>query len=377
MNKIKNQFRPDYVSIPGETLLETLETIGMSQAELANRMGRPKKTINEIIQGKTAITAETALQLALVLGVPASFWLNREQQYQEAKARIAEEEQLENQTDWLETAHIPVKQMCKWGWIAKKAEKYEQLKEVLRFYGVASVKQWNVVYDGQDVRFRQSQARPILQGAVTAWLRKGELDAHAIDCAPYDKKQFQQTLHDIRAMTRQPVETIWSDVVQQCAAAGVAVVLVPAFPNTGVSGATRWLSKNKAILQLSLRYKRDDQLWFSFFHEAGHILKHSKKKLFLEPDKRPEDVNGDELAADKFASDFLIPPAKLIRFTTERKYFSYDAVSNFADQIGIAPGIVVGRLQHDGNIPLSHLNKLKRPLKWGTWVSSNARDISN
>jgi len=364
MNKIKNQFRPDYVSIPGETLLETLETIGMSQAELANRMGRPKKTINEIIQGKTAITAETALQLELVLGVPATFWLNREQQYQEAKARIAEEEQLEKQTNWLKEANIPVKQMCKWGWIAQKEEQYEQLKEVLRFFGVASVNQWTTVYGSQDVYFRQSQARPFLQGAVSAWLRKGELDAHAIDCALYGRKKFQQKLHKIRVMTRQPVKTIWSDVVQLCAAAGVAVVLVPAFPNTGISGATRWLSKNKAILQLSLRYKRDDQLWFSFFHEAGHILKHSKKKLFLEPDKRPEDVNGDELTADKFASDFLIPPAKLIRFTTARKYFSYDAVSNFADQLGIAPGIVVGRLQHDGDMLPSHLNKLKRPLTW-------------
>lgn len=137
----ENQFRPDYVSIPGETLLETFETIGMSQAELVQRMGRLKKTINEIIQGKTAITAETALQLEMVLGVPASFWLNREQQYQEARARIEEEEQLEKKTGWLDEAEIPVKLMCQWGWITQKTRKIDQLREVLRFFGVASVTQ--------------------------------------------------------------------------------------------------------------------------------------------------------------------------------------------------------------------------------------------
>jgi HTH-type transcriptional regulator / antitoxin HigA len=87
----QNEFYPDYASPPGDTLAETLETIGMSQAELARRMGRPVKTINEIIQAKVVITADTALQLEKVLHVPASFWLRREQHYRETLARLAEE----------------------------------------------------------------------------------------------------------------------------------------------------------------------------------------------------------------------------------------------------------------------------------------------
>ncbi|MEO8956236.1 MAG: HigA family addiction module antitoxin, partial [Ktedonobacteraceae bacterium] len=74
-NLLQNEYHPDYVSPPGETLLETLETIGMSQAELAKGIGCSVKTINEIIQKKAAITAETALQLEQVLHIPASFWL--------------------------------------------------------------------------------------------------------------------------------------------------------------------------------------------------------------------------------------------------------------------------------------------------------------
>ncbi|MBU6351139.1 MAG: HigA family addiction module antidote protein [Chloroflexi bacterium] len=106
---LKNEYTPDWVSPPGETLLETLEALGMSQTDLANRMGRPQKTINEIIKGKAAITPETALQLEKVLNVPARFWLNREQQYRESLVRQAEHEALETQLGWLD--EIPVNEL--------------------------------------------------------------------------------------------------------------------------------------------------------------------------------------------------------------------------------------------------------------------------
>ncbi|TMC24004.1 MAG: HigA family addiction module antidote protein [Chloroflexi bacterium] len=90
---LQNEYQPDFVSSPGETLLETLETIGMSQAELAKRMGHPVKTIHEILYKKSAITAEIAVQLEQVLHIPASFWLRREQQYRESLARSVEIQQ--------------------------------------------------------------------------------------------------------------------------------------------------------------------------------------------------------------------------------------------------------------------------------------------
>ena len=119
--RIQNQYVPDLVSAPGETLEEVLETRGMSQAELADRTGRPKKTINEIIRGKAAITAETAIQFERVLGIPASFWMAREQNYREAIARTKEFESLESQAEWLRK--IPYKAMAKLGWVAEHREK--------------------------------------------------------------------------------------------------------------------------------------------------------------------------------------------------------------------------------------------------------------
>lgn len=365
MAKIQNEFRPDYVSPPGDTLLEVLESLGMTQAELARRMGRPKKTINEIIQGKTAITPETALQLELVLDIPASFWSNREQQYQEAKARIEEEKQLANQVGWLEENQLPIHEMCRRQWISCCDDKINQLREVLRFFGVASISQCETVWTSYNAVFRQSTKRPANWAAIYAWLRKGELDAQKIVCQSYDDRAFRTVLENVRDLTAEKFETIWPAVIEQCAEAGVAVVVVPALTNTAVSGATRWLTPQKALLQLSLRYKSDDQFWYSFFHEGGHIYKHGKRKLFLELDGKNGGKSKLEQEADKFAANLLIPPASLRQFKKKvgDRYPGRDEVKRFAHELGIAPGIVVGRLQHDGVMPHSNLNDLRRSLR--------------
>jgi Zn-dependent peptidase ImmA (M78 family) len=149
-----------------------------------------------------------------------------------------------------------------------------------------------------------------------------------------------------------------------CASVGVAVVFVPQLPKAHVSGATRWLTPGKALIQLSLCYKTDDQLWFSFFHEAGHILLHGKRDLFIED----QGMNGEkEDQVDKFTADTLIPPVQLSKFLetwTPNVYPPTSRIVDFAGYVGVAPGIVVGRLQHDGRIPFSHYNHLKRRLVW-------------
>ncbi len=358
-NAIQNQYKPDYVSPPGETLEEILEERGMTQAELAERTGRPKKTINEIINGKTAITPETALQLERVLGVPASFWNNRERDYQEALARQEEQERLAKQVAWLD--QIPVKDMIKQKWIQSYQDKVEQLREVLNFFGVASPNQWQECWGGMPVNFRKSPAFKSDKSAVAAWLRRGEIEAAEIDCATYNASKFKETLQQVRALTIEPPEIFQFELVRLCAAAGVAVVFVPELPKTRTSGATRWLNPNKALIQLSLRYKTNDYLWFAFFHEAGHILLHGKRDVFLEV----KGTQGDkEKEADTFAANLLIPPAELKQFLALEQQPSKAAIAQFASEIGIAPGIVVGRLQHDGVLLPSHCNDLKCRLEW-------------
>lgn len=359
---INNQYDPDYVSPPGETLQETLETLGMSQASLAERTGRSLKMINEIIKGKAPITPKMALELERVVSVTASFWNNRERNYREFAARIEEQKRLETFIAWLE--NIPVRAMVKYGWIDHYRNKVEQLQEVLKFFRIASPEQWPVAmqtYLG-NAAFRRSQAFESDFEALVSWLRKGELNAKKMFCEPYDAKEFRSILKQIRILTLKPPEIFQPEVKKLCASCGVAAVFVPELPKTRVSGATRWLTPAKALIQLSLRYKTDDHLWFSFFHEAGHILKHGKRDVFIEGTSLEMDETKEE-EANIFAADYLIPKREYLNFTS-RYTFSKANIRKFASQIQISPGIVVGRLQHDKLLPITHCNDLKIRFKW-------------
>jgi HTH-type transcriptional regulator/antitoxin HigA len=137
-------FTPNYAILPGESLVELLEAVGLSQADLAERTGRPKKTINEIAKGKAAITPETALQLERVLGLPSSYWNALEQNYRAALARTEERQRLSQHVDWL--SNFPINEMIKRGWINARIEKVELVEELLSFFGVASPDAWNEVW---------------------------------------------------------------------------------------------------------------------------------------------------------------------------------------------------------------------------------------
>lgn len=366
-SKMQNQYTPDYVSQPGETLMEKLEELGMSQAELAQRMGRPHKTINEIIRGKASITPETALQLEHVLGIPASFWNNRERQYRQHLAQIAEQQCLADQVGWLR--RFPVKVMVEMGWIAAFADKAQQVRELMKFFGIASPDQWEVLWGQPAVVFRKAPAFQSEPEAISAWLRRGEIEAQLIQCKPYTVDTFHQALREARRLTIEPPKIFQSQLAELCAGAGVAIVFVPQLPKARVSGATRWLTPEKALIQLSLRYKTDDQLWFTFFHEAGHILLHGKREVFLEDDSIGDEK---EREANEFAARILIPPNRMAAFlrASNRGLLRKEDIRTFATALGVAPGIVVGRLQHDGHLPFTHCNDLKRSFTWVTGGSA-------
>ncbi len=353
------QFAPDWLSPPGDTIADVLEERGWSQAEFAQRIDYTPKHVNQLLRGKAPIREETALRLERVLGSTARFWLQREAEYREALARRAEQAAMVRESTWL--AELPLKEMVRFGWVQDcRDNAAAQVAECLRFFGVATVSAWSEQYIAPLAAFRASPSDVMQPGAVAAWLRQGERRAAAIECAPFERRAFRQALQQLRTLTNEPEPDIFVPrMMALCAAAGVAVVLEPAPSGCPASGAVRWLTANCALLMLSLRYKSNDQLWFSFFHEAGHLLLHGKRLLFLEVE---EHLDGQEEAeANAFARDFLIPPAAATQLAGMR---SEAAIRQAAAQIGIAPGIVVGRMQKEGWLPRTHLNGLKTRYTW-------------
>jgi HTH-type transcriptional regulator/antitoxin HigA len=362
-----NEYMPDVVSAPGETLKEILEGRRMTQTDLADRLGLTHKTVNEIIHGKAPLTLETALALETVLGIPASFWNAYEMVYRESLARKEGVQKLSASTSWLDM--LPWKKAEEIGWIKPHTSEVDRMMELLRFFGVASPKQYEEVYGNLVVQWKRSPKFVSDPGAAAFWLRRGELAATELAQAPglvwneYHPQAFEECLIQIRALTRdRDPESFVPKLQKLCALAGVVVVFIPELPGTRAGGATRWLSPVRALIQLSLRHGMSDNLWFYFFHEAAHVLKHSKKRLFLEYDgKDTHDLL--EREADEFAENTLIPPREYSALLRTDK-FTKSSVEAFAERIEIDPGIVVGRLQKEKKLPRNYFNDLKQPYKW-------------
>lgn len=357
------KFNPNWASPPGDTIGDLLKEHGITPAELAHSLGMGDTEVDELIAGRKELHSSVAHKLAAALGGSAEFWLVREQQY---RLDLQQRQPVSTvvsagRDDWL--AELPIRDMVRFGWIPATGTRMDTERVCLEFFGLPTVDAWRVAYRQvqEAAAFRTSPSFESQPGAVAAWLRQGELVSRDVVCKPWDPKLFSRNLTNIRALTRlkDPQEFV-PQLVDACADCGVATVVVRAPTGCRASGATRFLSADRALLLLSFRYLSDDHFWFTFFHEAAHLLLHGKERLFLEG---ASTVSSElEHEANRFAADLLIPPENKSELTVLGS--DSRAVLRFARQIGVSPGIVVGQLQHMGIVKRSQLNSLKRRFHW-------------
>lgn len=351
----EEKYYPDIAIPPGETLLELLETNYMTQAELAVRMDVSNKHINQIIKGKASITAETALKLEKIFELPARFWLNLEADYQETKARLYNKK---NDAEKKIAVEIPYSDMASLGWVKKTKDINEKIDNLRKFFRVYDLTTIEKVYNAAYRISKSQKASPL---ALAAWLERGEYLSKEIDTNKFSKELLKSYLLVFREMTKLEPQDFFIDLKKKLAECGVAFVLVPSLTGTYAHGAVKWISPEKVLIQLSLRYKYADIFWFSFFHEIGHILLHSKKETFIEYESAEADMVEKE--ADYYAEDTLIPPKKYTDFIRNNN-FTVESVVNFARELNIEPGIIVGRLQFDKIIKYNQLYQLRKQYNW-------------
>jgi addiction module HigA family antidote len=353
--KAREAFSPDYSVHPGEILGETLQARSISQAEFASRCGLSEKHVSQIINGKASISSETALAFERVLGMRASLWMNLESSHRLFVARRQEGKRIASYVEW--AREFPLRELAKRGWIPPGASSEEKARALLGFFGVASPDAWEAQYGRLVVAYRKSPTLKTSPKAVAAWLRIGDLLASEIETDPFDRSAFRSALEGIRSLTDLKASVFEPRMKQLCAESGVALVFLAELPKTRLSGATRWVSPDKAVILQSLRHRKDDHFWFTFFHEAAHVLLHGKREIFIDDEDAAQSAKEDE--ADRFAANLLIPEVEYRELSSE-SVVSRAKVRAFAKKLGIAPGIVVGRLQHDQVIPFDWLNDLKR-----------------
>jgi plasmid maintenance system antidote protein VapI len=353
---VDSEFQPDWASPPGETLADLLHRKGIDFPYFARQIDCSGDVLDALFRGEVPLTTDLAERLERVIGIRASFWITREAQYRTDIQRVR---LLDQGRPWLD--ELPLKDMQRFGWIEPQPTLSMWIEACLHYFGVHDVGSWRLTYQNVlEGAFRTSSSLQSDIGSVAAWLRQGELQASQLQCGPWDPASFRDTLNRVRSLTKiKDPQTFVPRLQKLCAESGVAVAVVRAPKGCRASGATRFMSPTSALLLLSFRHLSDDHFWFSFFHEAGHLLLH-EKKLILET---PEGIgHREESEANAFAAHILVPPDLQAALRALKP--STLEVIKFARRVGVSPGIIVGQLQHLGRIAPNQLNGLKRRYKW-------------
>ncbi len=365
----ETDFEPNWVIPPGASIQDAIDERFWTQQQLADRLGISLKHTNRLIRGKVELNAEIALKLENVLEISADFWLAREADFREGLARMKHSTRLEGWVGWLD--ELPVKELRDLKLISNyrivPKHKPRLVDEFLQFFNVASPEQWRKFSDTTAVCFRAYNRHPRDTGAIMTWLQIGSRKAEQAYTEVliekdywknYDESEFRRSLDEIRKLTTQSPEVFQKQMCDLCLRAGVILVFTPTIRRAGVIAAFRWLDKVRPLIQLSLGGKTNDKFWFTFFHEAAHLLLHGKRKklIFLDERSTASSTNQEEREANDWAAKFLIPTA----FDGRLKQLKSEAsIMEFAHEIGMHPGIVVGKLQHERYIRHSQMNDLK------------------
>jgi HTH-type transcriptional regulator / antitoxin HigA len=355
------EFQPEWASPPGETLASLMNRIGMSIKALSTEIDCSIDACRALLDGVGHLDEFVAERLEKVFGVSKSFWLQREYQY---RADLKRQEIVTTEISARELlGKLPVANMRHFGWVECGLDLKSKLNAVLKFFGVKDASEYHALYSGElsAVAFRESLTFASDSYSTTAWLRKGTLEAERISCGGWDKRKFMRLMPEIRKLCRTKDPSVFlPKLTKVCADCGVAFVVVPAPKGCRASGATRFLSPKKALIVMSLRYKTDDQFWFTFFHEAAHLILHSEDALFLEDNS--EVTLEEEAEANEFAAEVLVPAEIWDRVKFSK--LSHKSLISAAFKIGVSPGILLGQLQHKRVVSLDKMNYLKRRYSW-------------
>lgn len=348
---------PRWASAPGTTIASALAEREVATTDFAAMMELSTDDAERLLDGDLAITVSLARRLSDVIGASSTFWLTREAQYVEDRARVEADH-------WAQ--RLPVSQMASFGWISKPRTWQEQIAVCLDFFDVPDVDTWEARYDQEVVatHYRRSPSFDLDPAPTTAWLRAAERLVQPLDGLPaFDKAALAAIVPMLRRLTRErDPERFIPQLVEMSARCGVRVAVVPSPRGCPASGASRSYL-GRPLIQLSARHLTDDHFWFTLFHEVGHVLNHPLEQGFIDIFESGEDDRFED-EANHFASECLLGlHSDEVRRPGGRRW-SHREVIRQAMALDIAPGVLVGQLQHSGALPVSHLNGLKRRYRW-------------
>jgi HTH-type transcriptional regulator/antitoxin HigA len=358
---IQGSWAPNWATHPGEHLQEYLLEFGLSQADFARLAGLTPKLVSTILSKSNPVTADTAIRFERVLGLKADIWTGIQADWDLYEARrrdAAARAEAPEASAWMK--QFPIRELVARGCIPPTRDAGDQMAALLALLGVGTAGAYDARVQKLAVHHRQAKRGQSSPHHVFAWLMVGEQRAREMDLPSYQPDRFRDALRAIRELTVEEPAVFEPRMISLCRDAGVAIVFEKPISKTCLFGSARWLSEDRAIIQMSLRMKSNDHFWWTFFHEAGHLVLHRGMNF---ADDQNGEGDGVEREADCFAEEELVGTAEFESFCAT-KPAGGAAISSFAKTVGIHAGIVVGMLQHRGLVEWSQLNWMKARFEW-------------
>ena len=343
---------------PGYYIADIIEDMEISQSEFAMQMGTTGKTLSQLIHGQANISNDLAKKLSAMLGTSVEVWLNLQNTYDQKLIEIQRSKDIDEQAElakkidykyFVDLVNLPVVKSIR-----------DKVMNLCKFFTVADLR--IMLQPDFLVNFMSSSVCNNDKNIINsrAWIQTAINISKSIETKPYDAKKLNGYLPELRGMTVKKPEEFLPRMNEIFAECGIVFVLLPHLKNSGVNGAVKWVTDDRVVLAMNNRGLYADKFWFSLFHEIQHVFQQKIKTVFISSSvEEMKNINNNlEIEADNFAMDYLISAADYRSFAPS-KYTSDDEIIKFAKKIGIHPGIVVGRLQHDGIIAHNRCSKLK------------------
>src|SRR6266404_4569160 len=335
---------------PGEYLADELEARGWTQDDLAEVLGRSRNHINRLVQGKTAVTPESAHELAKAFGTSAELWMNLQVSY-ELAAAAKENRDIERKAKVYVKA--PIRDLVKRGWLPPLDGVEDMENKVCKFLKIPTID----AESGLKVAARKSTSYVADTPAQIAWFRRAEQLRQCVGAAAYKDDAFPDLVSELKKLAAYPEDA--RRVPKLLADFGVRLVLLEHLPKTKIAGGALWLDQQSPVVALTLWFDRIDNFWHTLMHELIHVRDRDEPAVDSDMMGDDQELPSVEQKANAEACNYLIPKEKLDSFIVRHKPLYYQTkVVQFAQARGVHPGIVVGQLQHRKEIDWQQLRKL-------------------
>ena len=353
MNHLQNPDN-DANQSPGEAIQVELTRRGWTHANLADRIGKHRSDVSALIVGTRSITPDWAVLLGTALGMDPAHWMHIQVRHDLALVDI----------DKVQEAHrllrmhnlAPVRAMADRGWITRSKNPCEIENDLKRFFGI------NSLDDPVDLLVETRRRTNDLTPEQRAWCYRARQIARALKkVARFDPSKMDGLRQRLRQLAAYAKEA--RHVPELMGEFGIRFIVIEPLPGSKIDGAAFWLDEESPVIVVSLRYDRIDAFWFTLMHEYAHIYfgdKGSVDANLAGEDHEPAMLKDDiERRADESAGDWLVPVEELDSFVRRvSPLYAKPKIVQFAQRIKMHPSIILGQLQHRGEIAYSSLRDL-------------------